>query len=193
MKKIIFASIVLLSAQSLNALYTINDRYLVGFSLGYSMPKGGTWAKQYKEAMSFSLNVEKPRNEEHAVGIEIGYDFGHKHKIITNCRPRILYISPYFKEIKNFKNVDLFASLGVGLYHRWTPAYTDNFTGVKYSTSWSGKLGANFAFGAVYAVGNNFSLSGGLKLHYIRHFIGTPAITSATNLTPFLMIQKRFE
>ncbi|PIS48022.1 MAG: hypothetical protein COT17_00315 [Elusimicrobia bacterium CG08_land_8_20_14_0_20_51_18] len=166
----------------------------IGVSLGYSMPAGGRWAGQYGNSPAFSLNAEKAKDEERAFGLELGYEAGHEHETITNCAPRVLYLTPYYKETKDLGWATLYATLGVGLYHRWTPAYTDNFNGARYSTSWSGKLGGNFALGAVFDLGADYTLNAGAKLHYIRNFIGTgdTELTNAANIAPMITLQKFF-
>ncbi|MCK5106158.1 MAG: hypothetical protein KAQ76_01230 [Elusimicrobiales bacterium] len=197
MKKIIFGFAALITFVSfpfsqLSALYDLNYKTYWDLGVGYSMPTGGEWGKQYEPSLSVSITAEKPRNENYALGIELGYEEGHKHFVEKNCAPKILYIAPYFKEVKNFGAVDLYASIGLGVYHRWTPAYTAN-NGVKYAGGFAGKLGGNLGFGALYNLSNSFSISLNLKVHNIKKFIGiNGTMVPATNFVPSFMIKKGF-
>ncbi len=197
MKKIIFGFIgftafMAFSAPQASALYDMNYKTYVDFGFGYSMPAGGTWGEQYEAAPSVSISVEKPRNENYALGIDIGYEAGHPHFNEKNCKPKIFYMAPYFKEVKDFGAVDLYASIGLGLYHRIIPAYTGS-NGAKYAGGFSGKLGGNFGFGALYNFESGLSINLNLKVHNIQKFVGVNGtMVSATNFVPSLMIKKGF-
>ncbi|MEA3306324.1 MAG: hypothetical protein U9Q34_00890 [Elusimicrobiota bacterium] len=197
MKKIIFGfigfiALISFSTPQASALYDLNHKTYVDFGFGYSIPAGGTWGEQYESAPSISMSIEKPRNENYALGVNIGYEAGHPHFNVSECKPRIFYIAPYFKEVKDFGAVDLYASIGLGLYHRWVPAYTDS-AGNKYAGGLSGKFGGNFGFGALYNFESGLSINLNLKVHSIQKFVGVNgAMVTATNFVPSLMIKKGF-
>ncbi|MCG2725976.1 MAG: hypothetical protein L6420_06940 [Elusimicrobia bacterium] len=198
MKKIIFGFIAFItlisfSCSQLSALYDSNYTTYWDFGIGYSMPNGSEWGQLYEPSLSMSITAEKPREENYALGIELGYEAGHKHINVKECKPRIFYMAPYFKEVKNFGAVDLYASIGLGLYHRWTPAYTDSNNGAKYAGGFSGKLGGNFGFGALYNLSKSLLINLNLKVHSIKDFIGVNGkMVPATNIVPSLMIKKSF-
>ena len=193
MKKIILVLVLSLSSSSAFAMVKENGKPNFILGIGQSMPSGGVWGNQYESSWNVSISAEIQKSEEKALGLELGYDAGHEHIHIKECKPRIFYVSPHFKETKNFGALDLYASIGIGLYHRWTPAYTDGDNGFKYAGGFSGKLGGNFGFGALYNLGNNLSASFALKIHYIRNFIGVNGtMVPATNMTPTFLIHKGF-
>ncbi|MCK4936036.1 MAG: hypothetical protein KAR84_04220 [Elusimicrobiales bacterium] len=197
MKKIIFSFIAFITLMAFScprasALYDLNHKTYLDFGIGYSMPAGGDWGEQYESSLSASISIEKPRSENYALGVDIGYEGGHAHFIEKNCKPKIFYIAPYFKEIKDFGAIDLYASIGIGLYHRWVAAYT-GANGAKYAGAFSGKFGGNFGFGALYNFENGLSLNLNLKVHNIQKFVGiNGTMVSATNFVPSLMIKKGF-
>lgn len=193
MKKTVFLLILVLAAGNAGAAW-LSDETVFGLSFGYSIPAGGgEWDKQYGSAPAFSLNAEKAADEEHSFGLEAGYDAGHEHDKVTACAPRVVYFTPYYKETKMVGSTLLYGTLGAGLYHRWTPAYTDNITGAKYSTSWSGKFGGNAALGAIFGLGGDYTLNAGVKFHFIRRFVGINGeMENAMNIMPVITLTKLF-
>ena len=190
---ITFIALIVFSSSQASALYDLNYKTYWDFGIGYSIPSGGQWGEHYEPSLSVSMSAEKPRGENYALGIDIGYEAGHPHFIVKNCKPKIFYIAPYFKEVKDFGAVDLYASIGLGLYHRWVAAYTDSRNGIKYAGSFSGKFGGNFGFGALYNLDNGLSINLQLKVHNIQKFVGiNGTMVSATNFVPSLMIKKGF-
>ncbi|MBU2529403.1 MAG: outer membrane beta-barrel protein [Elusimicrobia bacterium] len=189
---ITFIALIAFSSSQASALYDLNYKTYLDIGMGYSMPAGGTWGEQYESALSVSMSAEKPIGENYALGIDLGYEEGHPYFNEKNCKPKILYIAPYFKEVKDFGAVDLYASIGLGLYHRWVAAYTAS-NGAKYAGSFSGKFGGNFGFGALYNLDNGLSINLQLKVHKIQKFVGVNGtMVNARNFVPSLMIKKGF-
>jgi len=158
---------------------------------GSSSPVGGGWAKNYKNSSFLGAAVEYAGPNDYRWGLEIGYDAGHDHKVITACSPGVLFIAPYVKEYRFHDNWEYYGTLGAGIYNRVNNKYTDS--GVTYKGGTSGKFGLNGGFGFSYHLGNGLKLGLDLRLHYMLRFINiNPAMESATNFVPSLTLKKSF-
>ncbi|MCX5786230.1 MAG: outer membrane beta-barrel protein [Elusimicrobia bacterium] len=164
-----------------------------GFGYGFSRPISGEWGKQYKASSALAVSAEYQVDEGHRLGLEIGYDSGHPHFVVTECKPRVLYFAPFYKEVKELGPFDFYGRIGLGLYDRWTPAYTDSRDGAKYSTSFSDKLGYNGGFGLIYKKQSGLTFGIDLRMHKILRFIGIGnAKVSATNIVTTFRLENMF-
>lgn len=158
---------------------------------GYSKPVGGDWAKDYRTSSFIGAGVEYNTGTEFRWGVEVGYDTGHEHKVVTKYDPGILFIAPYLKEYRFYDNWEYYAQIGVGLYHRWSPEYTDG--GVTYAGGLSGKPGASGGFGGSYYLTQDMKIGVDLRMHYVRHLLGIgSSLASASNFTPSLTFSRKF-
>lgn len=158
---------------------------------GYAKPVGGAWAKNYRSSPFVGAGVEYNTGTEFRWGVELGYDTGHEHKVVTKYDPGMLFIAPYMKEYRFYDSWEYYAQIGVGLYHRVSPEYTD--AGATYEGGLSGKLGANGGLGFSYYLAEGFKVGIDLRVHHAIEFLGIgPEMASATNFTPSLTLNKKF-
>ena len=161
------------------------------FMAGYSKPVGGDWAKNYRSSPFIGVGAEYDTGTEFRWGLEMGYDSGHEHKVISAYSPRVLFVAPYLKEYRFYDNWEYYALIGAGLYHRWSPEYTD--AGVTYKGGLSGKLGASGGFGGAYYLGDDMKIGLDVRMHYIRRLLGiNGGMASASNFTPSVTFSKKF-
>jgi len=176
MKKFIIAAVFVLAAASgVKAAGMEVGKMEVGFGPGLAIPM----SSEYKDSntgckSSFMLDLygQYQIHEMLALGLDMGYDFGHKSKVAgapDDLKLKILQITPFVKFEQPFdlsgKKATYFAKLGVGYYNLKSTEYT--MLGVTTPSSNVGKLGFNLGIGATMEVAPQFAVGLDVTYHYV--------------------------
>lgn len=176
MKKLIIAAVFVLAAASgVKAAGMEVGKMEVGFGPGLAIPMSSDYKDSTdgcKSSFMLDLYGQYQIHEMLALGLDMGYDFGHKSKAdgLGDMKLKILQITPFVKFEQPFdmsgKKATYFAKLGAGYYNLKVSDFSDD-AGTSYTGTNVGKLGFNLGLGATMEVAPQFAIGLDVTFHYI--------------------------
>ncbi|NLO91395.1 MAG: porin family protein [Elusimicrobia bacterium] len=183
-----------------------NGKYEVGLLPGLSIPVGGDyWGNSttgVKSSFALAAYGDYRLNDMFAVGLDIGYDFGHKaQNAVDNERIKILQITPHGKIMKDMdmfgKKGKVYGVLGLGVYNL---KYKDDGEDSTDYDDADGKtsitrFGFNLGGGADVEIAQNILLGLEVRWHHVFDAMDNGSIDNkyaVNNITPALKIAYTF-
>ncbi|MFA5161994.1 MAG: outer membrane beta-barrel protein [Elusimicrobiales bacterium] len=195
--KRLLAAIVMIAGVGAVATAADVGKWDADYGVGYAMPVSGDWSSNHKGSLNMSLAGAYKFQDMLSAGLELGYDFGHKNKDVSDYKVKVLQLTPFIKADKDVelggKKVNTYGIFGLGLYRWSTPDY-DNGAGTTVAGDSGSKFGFNLGGGAMMEVAPQWKVGLDLRWHHVFGMLdnGDGTSSAANNIVPSLKVAYSF-